>query len=87
MARLRYFDGERQRPGLPRDVAALVDQLSAKRTRLHLVNLSPFYVRDVVVQAGAFGEHRFTAVRYERRVSEYPSASATRASICTHHNF
>ncbi len=30
---------------------------------LKLVNLHPAQSRDVIVQAGAFGEHRFTKVR------------------------
>jgi hypothetical protein len=63
MARVRYFDLERRRPGLPLDVAALVENLEAERTVLQLVNTSPFHPRDVVIQAGAFGEHQFTDVR------------------------
>ncbi|MSS72919.1 MAG: hypothetical protein EXS64_15720 [Candidatus Latescibacteria bacterium] len=72
MARVRYFDAERKRPGLPPDVAALVEKLEAGRTVLRLVNLSPFQAREVIVQAGAFGEHRFTEVRYDARTSDYP---------------
>ena len=30
---------------------------------VHLVNLSPVHDREVVIQAGAFGEHRFTTAR------------------------
>ncbi|MBI2942244.1 MAG: hypothetical protein HYY04_17585 [Chloroflexi bacterium] len=74
MARVRYFDPERRRPGLPPEVAALVEKLEADRTVLHLVNLSPFHTRDVVIQAGAFGEHRFTTVHYQALAepSAYP---------------
>jgi hypothetical protein len=72
MTRLRYFDVERRRPGLPQDVAALVEKLKSDRTILKLVNLSPFQQREMVVQAGAFGEHRFTEVTYTERTSEYP---------------
>ena len=32
LARLRYFDAQRRRPGLPPDVAALVETLEARRT-------------------------------------------------------
>ncbi|MFQ6043475.1 MAG: hypothetical protein ACE5PV_21685, partial [Candidatus Poribacteria bacterium] len=64
MARVRYFDFNRKRPGLPKDVAALVAKLEAERTVLQLVNLSPVEYREVIVQAGAFGEHQFTQVKY-----------------------
>ena len=70
--RLRYFDPVRRRPGLPRDVAALVRKLEADRTVLELVNLNPFEPREVIVQGGAFGEHRFTVVRYQRRADRDP---------------
>lgn len=72
--RVRYFDADRQRPGLPVDVAALVDTLEPERTVIHLVNLSPFAERNLIVQAGGFGEHRFDAVRYEQRTSDYPGS-------------
>jgi len=70
--RVRYFDLERKRPGLPGDVAALVEKLEAERTVLTLINLSPREVRDVVVQAGAFGEHQFTEARYQVSKSAQP---------------
>jgi hypothetical protein len=60
--RVRYFDPEKRRAGLPEDVAALVDQLSDKETGLTLVNVSPLANRTVVVQGGAYGEHRFMDV-------------------------
>ena len=61
-ARVRYFDPERQRPGLPPDVAALVSKLEAGSATIELVNLDLNQPRAVVVQAGAFGEHQFTSV-------------------------
>jgi hypothetical protein len=67
MVRLRYFDALARRPGLPPDVAALVEKLEDKRAVLHLVNLSASQERQVVVQGGAFGEHRFTEVKYRTR--------------------
>jgi hypothetical protein len=63
-APVRYFDRLSRRPGLPPDVAALVRDLHADGVRIDLVNLSPFATREVVVQAGAFAEHNFTAARY-----------------------
>jgi len=79
-SRLRYFDLQRRRPGLPQDVAALVEKLEAKRTVLKLVNLSPFQARDVLIQAGAFGEHQFLAARYSLRTSDYPGEIGTYAA-------
>jgi len=61
-ATVRYFDADEARPGLPRDVAALVDELGPDRVGLQLVNASPGEERRLVVQAGAFGEHAFTEV-------------------------
>ena len=46
-ARLRYFDLDRRRPGLPQDVAALVEKLEAERTVLQLVNLSAIQTRNL----------------------------------------
>ena len=63
VARLRYFDSERRRPGLPEDVAALVECLEAERTVVHLVNTGT-QKRRLVAQAGAYGEHAFTDVTW-----------------------
>ncbi len=57
-ARLRYFDPVRRRPGLPEDVAALVDSLETDSTSVVLVNLNQSEPRTVIVQGGAYGEHR-----------------------------
>ena len=78
--RVRYRDRERGRPGLPADVAALVEELSAERTVLTLVNLSPFEERRLTVRAGAFGEHRFGRVTWDRLLSDYPGDSADYAA-------
>jgi hypothetical protein len=71
-APVRYFDGLRRRPGLPEDVAALVERVESNCTVLTLVNVSVLYPRTVVIQAGAFAEHRFTTVGYPERRSDYP---------------
>ena len=70
--RVRYFDAKRRRPGLPEDVGALVEKIEAKRTVLRLVNLNPIESRELIVQAGAFGEHRFGSATYEARTSRWP---------------
>jgi hypothetical protein len=64
-APVRYFDAQRRRPGLPPDVAALVTKLAADHVALELVNLSSFETRELVIQAGSFGEHRLTHVRVD----------------------
>ncbi len=71
-ARVRYFDVDRRRAGLPEDVSALVEKLTADRTVVRLVNTSATQSRRLVLQAGAFGEHSFTEVGYESRSSSWP---------------
>jgi len=61
-ARLRYFDPERRRAGVPEDVAALVSELSDTRTVVTLINLSASQRRTVVVQGGGYGEHQLISV-------------------------
>jgi len=62
-ARLRYFDPARKRAGLPEDVAALVSGMTATSTSLTLVNLNQASARTVVVQGGAYGEHRIASAQ------------------------
>ena len=61
-SRVRYFDPERRRAGLPEDVAALVEKIRPNDVVLTLVNTSPIHTRDVVVQTGAFAEHQCVSV-------------------------
>ncbi|WP_439581639.1 hypothetical protein [Dyadobacter bucti] len=63
-ATVRYFDANKKQPGLPQDVAALVEGLKADGTIVNLVNLSVTETRRVIIQAGAFGEHTFTTLSY-----------------------
>ena len=63
---------ETMAPGLPKDIAALVTHVSAGELTVQLVNLSTTQARVVVLQAGAFGEHRFDQVAYNERISDYP---------------
>ena len=60
VTRIRHYDPQEKRPGLPTDVAALVSKLTNNSMELELVNLSKSEARDVVVQAGSMGEHNFT---------------------------
>jgi hypothetical protein len=59
---VRYFDIEGKRPGLPTDVAALVEKITSSSIELTLVNTSSSTPHSVVIQAGAFGEHRILTV-------------------------
>jgi hypothetical protein len=68
-ARVRYFDPMRRRPGLPEDVAALVDSLKDDSTSMVLVNLNQAEARTVVVQAGAYGEHLCERVATDERTT------------------
>jgi hypothetical protein len=68
--RVRYFDPIARRAGLPPDVAALVDGLTASQTALTLVNLNQVAARKVVIQAGAYAEHHFGKVRVGNRELE-----------------
>ncbi len=61
-ARVRYFDQARNRPGLPEDVAALVEKFDADSVTLTLVNTNAAETREVTVQAGAYAEHQFLTV-------------------------
>ena len=61
--RLRYFDPVRHRAGIPDDVAALVEKLTADEVVVTLVNVNQIEPRRVIVQAGGYAEHQFiTAV-------------------------
>lgn len=55
--RLRYFDPARRRPGIPDDVAALVEGMTDDSVTVTLVNTSPVYPRQVEIQGGAYAEH------------------------------
>ena len=68
--RVRYFDPENRRPGLPADVAALVESLSADGVVLSLVNVNQTEHRDLIVQSGAYAEHQITAVEVDGNSSD-----------------
>lgn len=76
-ARLRYFDPDRKRAGVPEDVAALVSELSDTRTVVTLVNLNPSQPRTVVVQGGGYGEHQLVSVTHGSRTEPIDSPLLT----------
>ena len=61
-SRLLYFDPERERAGLPPDVAALVHELADDSVTVTLVNINQSESRRVIVQAGGYAEHQFTGL-------------------------
>ena len=79
-ARLRYFDPDRQRAGVPEDVAALVSELSDTQTSVTLVNLNPSVARRVIVQGGAYAEHQIESVRSGSTTDSGAGAALHRAA-------
>jgi hypothetical protein len=57
--RVRYFDPIARRPGIPPDVAALVERMTLGEVTLVVVNTNQIEPRTVTIQAGAYGEHQF----------------------------
>lgn len=74
MATVRYFDSHERRPGLPPETAALVERVYPN-TIIRLVNLSQEHQRSLYLQAGAYGEHLFKAVRELSVDAQEPPAS------------
>jgi hypothetical protein len=73
--RVRYFDPEKRRAGVPDDVAALVDRLTDTQTGITLINLSPVAGHSVIVQGGAYAEHQFADLTIDghKRAVDAPS--------------
>jgi len=59
--RVRYFDPVKRRAGIPDDVAALVEKMDGNSITLTLVNINQTESREVLLQAGAYGEHQFAS--------------------------
>ena len=76
-ARLRYFDPIRKRAGLPEDVAALVSEMRDSRTVVTLVNLNQTAPRSIVVQGGAYREHRIESAQINGATLSINSPSFT----------
>jgi len=79
-ATVRYHDRDRGRPGLPLDVAALVDELGPEMVGVQLVNVNRNESRRLLIQAGAFGEHEFGEVRYRQTGQEGETAARVQAN-------
>ena len=68
--RVRYFDPENRRAGLPKDVASLVTKMESGVTKIILVNTNQLESRKTVIQTGAYGEHQCLWVKVDNK--EYP---------------
>jgi hypothetical protein len=75
--RVRYFDPEKRRAGVPDDIAAIVDRLTDTQTGITLVNLNPVAGHSVVVQGGAYAEHQFADVTVNGRKQTIDAPSFT----------
>lgn len=60
--RLRYFDPIARRAGIPPDVAALIERMTSDEVTVQLVNVNQVESRELIVQAGAYGEHQFQSL-------------------------
>jgi hypothetical protein len=67
--RVRYFDPDSRRAGIPADVAALVAGMTADATSLILVNTNQLEPRTVVIQAGGYAEHQFVSVTHDTKTA------------------
>lgn len=75
-ARLRWFDPERRRAGIPPDVAALVEKLGEDETVVTLVNTNQVSARTVTVQGGAYAEHQILSAAVGEGASAPVDSSA-----------
>lgn len=75
--RLRYFDPDRRRAGLPDDVGALLENLGPEDATVTLVNTSQVEPRTVVIQSGAYGEHQLTGASLDGREVPLDGRSVT----------
>ncbi len=76
-SRFRHFDPVNRRAGLPQDVAALVEKLEADSAQLTLVNTNQLESREIIVQAGGYGEHQFNAVTVDGKTTPLNSPTLT----------
>jgi hypothetical protein len=70
-----WSDPQNCRPGLPDQVAALVEEVSSRHTTIRLVNLDATNTRTVEVSGGSYGEHPIVAVSYDEYSGDYPGDS------------
>ncbi|AEH38976.1 hypothetical protein [Halopiger xanaduensis] len=79
MAQVRHFDADHRRPGLPEGVSALVEDVTDAGVDLTLIN-GGSRERELIVQAGAYGEHEFATVRTDGE-EHRPESNAVRVDL------
>jgi len=62
--RVFHFDPAEGKPGLPKNVAALVHKVSPDSVDISLVSTDVLESRTLIIQAGAFREHIFTTASF-----------------------
>ena len=77
-SQLRYFDGERRKAGLPPDVSALVKRIEPGWVEVEIMNLNSTQARSLVVQGGAYGEHRIQRVEFDEIAKKQPEPNSRR---------
>lgn len=75
--RLRYFNPEKRRAGIPDDVAALVSRLTDTEVTVTLVNVNQTEPRTVTIQGGAYAEHLINSVRVGDSVNSVDGPNLT----------
>lgn len=75
--RLRYFDPDQRRAGLPEDVAALIEGITRDQVTVTLVNVNQLEPRTVIVQTGAYAEHRLQSVTVDGQMLPVESSHIT----------
>ena len=84
-ARVRYFDVEKQRPGIPEGVASLVDSMSEEdasgshEVGVTLVNIDTLRPKTLVLQGGAYGEHQIQSAAVDE--AEPATVDANRVTV------
>ena len=73
---VRYFDLDKRQAGLPQGVAALVTGIASDSVTVELVNTNLFEKRRLIVQGGAYGEHRIRDVAYQAAASAWVPGSS-----------
>ena len=76
-SRFRMFDPVERRAGLPKDVASLVEKLGPDSASMTLVNVNPLEPREVIVQAGGYGEHRFESITVDGKTTTFSGPTIT----------
>jgi hypothetical protein len=76
-SRLRYFDPEERRAGIPADVAALIDRMTDDEVSVTLVNVSSVNPRTVIIQAGGYAEHQFRELEFAGRTHQLDQPAVT----------